>query len=40
MLRDVSDTLADAESAVGVLEPVGDLEPRARVTAHDVVAAA
>jgi len=44
MLRDVSDTLADAESAVGVLEPVGDLEmvsePRARVSAHDVVAAA
>jgi len=45
MLRDVSDTLADAETAVGVLEPIGDLEsivsePRARVSAHDVVAAA
>jgi transcriptional regulator with XRE-family HTH domain len=45
MLRDVSDTLAIAETApVGVLEPVGDLEravePRARLAAHDVVAAA
>jgi transcriptional regulator with XRE-family HTH domain len=45
MLRDVSDTLAIAEAApVGVLEPVGDLErvgePRARLSAHDVVAAA
>jgi transcriptional regulator with XRE-family HTH domain len=45
MLRDVSDTIAIAESSMGVLEPVGDLEmvsePRARVrAAHDVVAAA
>jgi transcriptional regulator with XRE-family HTH domain len=51
MLRDVSDTLALAEAApVGVLEPVSDLaglgeldrvsEPRARLSAHDVVAAA
>ncbi len=45
MLRNVSDTLADAEAAVGVLEPLGDLEsivsePRSRVSAHDVVAAA
>jgi transcriptional regulator with XRE-family HTH domain len=44
VLRDVSDTLSVAESApVGVLEPV-DLEkvgqPRAHVSAHDVVAAA
>jgi transcriptional regulator with XRE-family HTH domain len=45
MLRDVSDTLALAEAApVGVLEPVSGLdlvgEPRARLSAHDVVAAA
>lgn len=41
MLRDVSDTLAVAESSVGVLEPVGDLElasePHARVGARDLV---
>lgn len=45
MLRDVSDTLAGAESAMGVLEPVGGdremvSEPRALVSAHNVVAAA
>jgi transcriptional regulator with XRE-family HTH domain len=45
MLRDVSATLAVAESApVGVFEPIGELDvvadPRTRVSAHNVVAAA
>ncbi len=44
MLRDVSDTLAHAEAGVGVLESVGERdmvsEPRALVSAHNVVAAA